>query len=161
MGTVTRILLVVFIHGLTGILTGPPLIAAAKLGSIAGTLRNEQGQPFPHGAVKVTIPVLTKQRPSIHSDLDGAYKITDLPPGTYTLTFQFMRKYDATAQWGLGRIDCATRNKVVVRAGRQVTVDAVLKYCGDFTYESIRISGNVPPHQRTAGSTHRGGQADL
>ena len=51
-----------------------------------------------------------------------------------------MRRYDpnSKAGTGLGRTDCATRDKVVVRAGRRTRLDVVVKYCGDYTYEIIR-----------------------
>ena len=140
MRTVSRILLCVLICGLTGVSVGPPvLVAAAKLGSIAGTLRNDQGQAFPNVTVEVSSPVLAKQAPPPDtSAVDGFYEIVELPPGTYSLKFRSMHKYDANAMSGRGRIDCATRDKVVVRAGRRTIVNAVLKYCGDFAYESIR-----------------------
>ena len=137
MSPVTRILLGVLI--LTGVSMESTLVAAAKPGSITGTLRNDQGQAFQHVMVEATSPALPGQglRPD-NSNADGVYDISELPPGTYSLKFMFMRKYDERALSGRGRIDCATRDKVVVRAGRQTTVDATLKYCGDFTYETIR-----------------------
>jgi len=100
-----------------------------------------RGQAFPDVSVDVSSPVLAKQaRPPDHSTVDGFYEITELPPGTYSLKFRFMRRYDVMS--GLGRTDCATRDKVVVRAGIRATVNAVLKYCGDYTYEVIRSAAS-------------------
>ena len=139
MRTVSRILLCVLICGLTGLSVGPVLVAVAKPGSITGTLRNGEGQTFPGVRVEVSGPFLPKEAPSPDdSTIDGFYEITELPPGVYSLKFSFMRRYDETALSGRGRIDCATREKVLVRAARKVTVNAILKYCGDFTYETRR-----------------------
>ena len=139
--TSLRILLGGLICGLTGVPVGSPLVAAARPGSIAGTLRNDQGQAFSGVAIDVVSPTSSKYRVSVKSDVDGHYKIADVPPGTYSLKFVFLRKYDSAAPFGAGRMDCANRDKVVVRAGRQTAVDAALKDCGEFTYESMRILG--------------------
>ena len=62
------------------------------------------------------------------------------PWRAYSLSLELMRRYDpnSNASTGRGRTDCATRDKVVVRAGRRTRLDVVVKYCGDYTYEIIR-----------------------
>lgn len=112
--------------------------AGASVGSIAGTLRNEHGQPFPNVRVEIVSAAGAGQRYLDPSDVNRRYTLTELPPGTYGLRFTFMRRYEKNAMSGRGRTDCATKDKVVVRAGRRTTVDVVVRYCGDFTYETIR-----------------------
>jgi hypothetical protein len=118
-------------------------------------VRDAEGSPR-SVAVEFTSPA-SKQRNSILSGADGVYKITDLPPGRYSLKFTLVHSYDAKAArasgWsGRGRIgtDCATRDKVLVRAGRHTTVDVVLKHCSGYIIEIIR-----PPLDREHPTTEQ------
>ena len=99
-------------------------------------MRDAEGSPH-SVAVEFTSPA-AKQRDSILSGADGVYKITDLPPGRYSLKFTKFYTYDRKAPTGRTGTDCATRDKVVVRPGRHTTVDAVLKHCTGYYIERIR-----------------------
>jgi hypothetical protein len=140
MKTTISVLLVVAIWGLTSASAGPAPSAPARVGSIAGTLRDEQGQVFPHVSVLIGSAPDADTRNVGNSDAAGRYVVDELPPGTYSLRFELLRRHDpnSRARTGRGRVDCATRDKVVVKAGRRTRLDAVVRYCGEYTYEVIR-----------------------
>jgi hypothetical protein len=99
-------------------------------------VRDEEGSPR-SVVIEFTSPAL-KQRDSILSGADGVYKMTGLPPGRYSLKFTLFHSFDRKVGRGRTGTDCATRDKVVVRAGRHTTVDVVLKYCSGYIIETIR-----------------------
>jgi hypothetical protein len=99
-------------------------------------VRDEEGSPR-SVVVEFTSPAL-KQRNSILSGADGGYKMTGLPPGRYSLKFTLFHSYDRKVGRGRTGTDCATRDKVVVRAGQHTTVDAVIKYCSGYIIETFR-----------------------
>jgi hypothetical protein len=63
-----------------------PTTALAQEGTIAGTVRDEQGAVLPGVTVEATSPALIGTR-STTSDDRGQYRITNLPVGTYTVAF--------------------------------------------------------------------------
>ena len=63
-----------------------PTTALAQEGTIAGTIRDEQGAVLPGVTVEATSPALIRVRTTISDDL-GQYRITNLPVGTYKVTF--------------------------------------------------------------------------
>ena len=56
-------------------------------GAIAGVVRDTTGAVLPGVTVEVASPVLIEKTRSAVTDGGGNYKITDLRPGTYTVTF--------------------------------------------------------------------------
>ncbi len=63
-------------------------VAAAQTGSaIAGTVKDATGGVLPGVTIEATSPALIERMRSVVSDNDGLYKITDLRPGLYTVTF--------------------------------------------------------------------------
>ena len=69
---------------LSGLLLMPSLAAAQ---SLAGAVRDTSGAALPGVTVEASSPALiTKVRTSV-TDGAGQYRIPDLPPGTYTITF--------------------------------------------------------------------------
>src|SRR5262245_5929772 len=79
----TRLLVRLFL--LVGILVAAPSLALAQ--SLAGTVRDTSGAVLPGVTVEASSPALiTKVRSGV-SDAGGQYRITDLPPGTYKITF--------------------------------------------------------------------------
>ncbi len=63
-----------------------PAIAAAQ-SAFTGTVRDSSGAVLPGVTVEVSSPVLIEGTRSTVSDSDGQYRITDLRPGVYTITF--------------------------------------------------------------------------
>ena len=70
-----------------GFLTLLPSAALAQEGQIAGTVRDTQGGVMPGVLVEVTSPALIEKVRSATTDDSGQYRITNLPVGTYTVTF--------------------------------------------------------------------------
>jgi hypothetical protein len=61
--------------------------AYAQEGQIAGTIRDASGGVLPGVLVEVTSPALISKVRSATSDDNGQYRITNLPVGTYSVTF--------------------------------------------------------------------------
>src|SRR6476661_7280113 len=55
--------------------------------AIAGVVRDTSGAVIPGVTVEVASPVLIERVRSAVTDAQGQYKIVDLRPGTYTVTF--------------------------------------------------------------------------
>jgi hypothetical protein len=64
-----------------------PAAALAQEGQIAGTVRDASDAVMPGVLVEVTSPALIEKVRSTTSDGNGQYRITNLPVGTYTVTF--------------------------------------------------------------------------
>jgi hypothetical protein len=60
---------------------------AASSGSIAGVVRDTTGAVLPGVTVEASSPALIEKTRSVVTDGSGAYKIVDLRPGTYAVTF--------------------------------------------------------------------------
>src|SRR5437762_13258893 len=63
-----------------------PRIASAQGGSITGTVKDTSGAVLPGVTVEATGPALLAPR-VVETDTSGIYRIINLPPGTYTVTF--------------------------------------------------------------------------
>jgi carboxypeptidase family protein len=66
-----------------------PALAAAQVsaGAIAGTVRDATGAVLPGVTVEATSPALIEKVRTTVSDAEGQYRIVDLRPGVYTVTF--------------------------------------------------------------------------
>jgi hypothetical protein len=64
-----------------------PAAAAAQTGSIAGVVKDASGAIMPGVTVEAASPALIEKVRSAISDEKGQYKIVDLRPGIYTVTF--------------------------------------------------------------------------
>jgi hypothetical protein len=64
-----------------------PATALAQEGQIAGTARDSSGGVLPGVLVEATSPALISKVRSTTTDSNGQYRITNLPVGTYTVTF--------------------------------------------------------------------------
>src|SRR5712671_5597402 len=62
-------------------------IASAQTGSIAGVVRDTSGAVLPGVTVEAASPVLIERVRSAITDGQGNFRIIDLRPGTYTVTF--------------------------------------------------------------------------
>src|SRR3954468_11994597 len=63
-----------------------PALARAQ-SSVAGTVRDASGAVLPGVTVEATSPALIEKARTTTTDGSGQYRMTDLPPGTYVLTF--------------------------------------------------------------------------
>jgi len=61
--------------------------AARAQSAFAGIVKDATGAVLPGVTVEAASPVLIEQSKSVTTDANGAYKIIDLRPGTYVLTF--------------------------------------------------------------------------
>ena len=61
--------------------------SAQVLGSVTGVVRDPSGAVLPGVVVEATSPVLIEKVRSVVSDGSGQYRIVDLRPGTYALSF--------------------------------------------------------------------------
>ena len=63
-----------------------PSIARAQ-SAFAGVVKDATGAVLPGVTVEAASPALIEQVRSVTTDANGAYRIENLRPGTYTLTF--------------------------------------------------------------------------
>jgi hypothetical protein len=63
-----------------------PAVAAAQ-STISGTVRDASGGVLPGVTVEATSPALIEKVRVVTTDASGQYRIVDLRPGTYTITF--------------------------------------------------------------------------
>ena len=68
-------------------LFAPPAFAQGQSGSIAGVVRDSSGAVLPGVTVEAASPALIEKVRTAVSDSQGQYKIIDLRPGTYSVTF--------------------------------------------------------------------------
>ena len=80
---------IVRLVALSCLLFAPSAAWAQGSGSatIAGVVRDTSGAVMPGVTVEAASPALIEKVKSVVSDAQGQYKIVDLRPGTYVLTF--------------------------------------------------------------------------
>jgi hypothetical protein len=66
--------------------------------TLAGVVRDTSGAVLPGVTVEAGGPALIEKVRSAVTDGSGQYRITDLPPGTYTATFSLIRQYSGGGQ---------------------------------------------------------------
>jgi hypothetical protein len=64
-----------------------PDVAFAQTSGIAGVVKDTTGAVMPGVTVEASSPALIEQARTVTTDSQGQYKIVDLRPGTYTVTF--------------------------------------------------------------------------
>src|SRR5687767_5058065 len=77
-----------------------PRLAFAQA-TIAGQVRDSSGAVLPGVTVESASPALIEKARTVVSDGTGQYRITDLPPGTYRLTFT-LPGFSTVVREGLG-----------------------------------------------------------
>jgi hypothetical protein len=106
-----------------------PATALAQEGTIAGTVRDDQGGAMPGVTVEAASPALIGVRTTV-SDERGQYRITNLPVGTYTVTFT------------LSGFQRQQRDNVVLTSGFTANVSPTLGV-GSIE-ETITVTGDPP-----------------
>ena len=64
-----------------------PAAGFAQGSGIAGVARDATGAVLPGVTVEAASPALIEKSRTVITDAQGQYKIVDLPPGAYTVTF--------------------------------------------------------------------------
>jgi hypothetical protein len=78
-----------------------PLAAGAQtLGTIAGSAKDASGAVLPGVSVEVSSPALIEKVRSVVTDGSGLYRIVNLPPGVYTVTFT-LQGFNAVRREGI------------------------------------------------------------
>ncbi len=86
--SIVRIVRVVLVLVLVAPAVSPPAFAqGVATGSIAGVVKDASGGVLPGVTVEASSPALIEKSRSAVTDDQGAYKIVDLRPGVYTVTF--------------------------------------------------------------------------
>ena len=108
---------------------GAPAVAHAQA-SIAGTVKDTSGAVLPGVTVEASSPALTEKTRSVVTDSTGTYRIIDLRPGSYTVTF---------ALTGFATVK---REDIQLAGTFTAAVNAELKVGG--VAETITVSGESP-----------------
>jgi hypothetical protein len=118
-----------FVFGALFCLLIAPVAAFADT-SIAGIVSDTTGAVLPGVTVEVASPALIEQTRSVVSDANGAYRVVDLRPGTYKVTFT------------LPGFNTFVREGIVLETDFTATINAQLKVGG--VEETITVSGASP-----------------
>jgi len=106
-----------------------PSLALAQA-SLAGVVRDPSGAVLPGATVEASSPVLIEKVRSVTTDGTGQYRIIDLRPGTYTVTFS------------LSGFSGVKRDGIVLSGTSTTTLNAELTV-GNVS-ETITVSGEAP-----------------
>jgi hypothetical protein len=106
-----------------------PSVASAQA-SLAGTVRDASGAVLPGVTVEASSPALIEKARTAVTDGTGQYRITELRPGTYSLTFT------------LPGFTTVQRESVAVSGIAVITIDADMRVGG--VQETITVTGETP-----------------
>src|SRR4026209_1116072 len=106
-----------------------PALALAQ-GSITGTVKDASGALMPGVTVEASSPVMIEKARSVVTDGAGQYRIVDLRPGTYAVTFT------------LPGFNTLKREGVEIAGSFTATVDAEMKLGA--LEETVTVSGQAP-----------------
>jgi hypothetical protein len=104
--------------------------AAHAQAALAGIVRDPSGAVLPGVAVEASSVALTEKSRQGVTDGAGQYRITELPPGTYTVTFT------------LGGFSPVRREGVEVTGSGVITINVEMRI-GNLA-ESVTITGETP-----------------
>ena len=99
-------------------------------GSIAGAVKDTTGGAMPGVSVEATSPVLIEKLRTVVTDEEGLYKIVDLRPGVYTVTFS------------LAGFNTFRREGIELTGSFTATVNAELRVGA--LEETVTVSGQSP-----------------
>ena len=107
-----------------------PAAAWAQSGAIAGTVKDTTGAVLPGVTVEVASPALIEKVRSATTDAQGQYRVEDLRPGSYSVTFT------------LTGFTTVKREGLDLNAGVTLPVNADLQVGG--LQETLTVSGASP-----------------
>jgi hypothetical protein len=105
-------------------------LAQGQAGSIAGVVRDTSGAVLPGVTVEASSPALIEKVRSVVTDGQGAYKIIDLRPGTYAVSFT------------IPGFAVVRREGIVLTASFNADVNAEMRVGG--VEETITVTGETP-----------------
>src|SRR5262245_59157914 len=103
---------------------------SATTGAIAGVVKDATGAVLPGVTVEAASPALIEKSRSVVTDAQGNYKIVDLRPGTYSVTFTLV---------GFGTVK---REGIELTTGFTATANAEMKVGG--LQETVTVTGASP-----------------
>ena len=104
--------------------------AAFAQASLTGVVKDASGAVLPGVTVEVSSPELIEKTRAATTDDGGRYRIIDLRPGTYTVTFS------------LQGFSSLKRDGVALQGSAVATIDAEMKVGG--LEETVTVSGETP-----------------
>ncbi len=104
--------------------------SAQQAASIAGVVKDTTGAVLPGVTVEATSPALIEKVRSVVTDGNGVFRIVDLRPGTYDVTFS------------LAGFNTVKRQGVTLNAGFTAAINADLKVGA--LEETITVTGSTP-----------------
>src|ERR671918_332429 len=113
-----------------GVLVVPVLASAQVLGTIAGTVRDTSGAVLPGVSVEASSPALIEKVRTAVTDASGQYRIVNLPPGGYAITFT------------LPGFNTVNRQGIEVSASFTATIDADMRVGA--IEETVTVTGESP-----------------
>ena len=113
-----------------GFLAVPSLSNAQALGTIAGAVKDASGAVLPGVTVEAASSALIEKVRTVVTDGSGQYRIVNLPPGTYTVTF------------ALPGFNTVKRDAVEVSPNFTSNIDADLRVGA--VEETITVTGESP-----------------
>src|SRR5687768_6691826 len=119
---------VIFMAAVAGILLLPSIVFAQA--TIAGVVRDASAAVLPGATVEASSPALIEKTRTVVSDGTGQYRITDLPPGSYVLTFS------------LQGFTTVKRDGLVVSGSGVIPVNVDLRVGA--LQETVTVSGAAP-----------------
>src|SRR6187402_2087150 len=108
-------------------LTATPMAQTIRTASIAGTIVDESNAVLPGVAVTITSPALLVPQLVAVSDIRGEYRVVDLPPGAFKLSYELP---------GFGTL---VRDGVALTAGFNARLDISMTVATQ--NETITVSG--------------------
>ena len=103
---------------------------AQTLGTIAGSVKDPSGAVLPGVTVEASSPALIEKVRTVVTDGTGLYRLVNLPPGTYTVTFT------------LPGFNTTRREAVEVSLGFTASIDAELRVGA--IEETVTVTGESP-----------------
>jgi hypothetical protein len=98
--------------------------------TLAGVVRDTSGAVLPGATVEASSPALIEKTRTALSDGTGQYRITDLPPGTYNVTFS------------LAGFNTVQRQDVMVSGSGVIPINAELRVGA--LQETVTVTGETP-----------------
>src|SRR5678809_308543 len=121
--------------------------AAYAQAAITGVVKDASGGVLPGVTVEAASPVMIEKVRSVVSDATGQYRIVDLRPGTYSVTFS------------LPGFSTVKREGIELTGSFTATVNADLKLGG--VEETITVTGETPIVDVQSASAQRVLQKDV
>ena len=120
-------------------LAGPVLAQSSS--TIVGVVRDASGAAVPGVTVEVASPALIERQKVVTTGEDGTYRVVDLRPGLYSVTFS------------LAGFQTVRREGIELTTAFTATVDAALSIGG--LQEQVTVTGGTPLIDTRSGTSER------